>query len=355
MTVNGPILPSRLGPTLAHEHLVVDLSLYAERPDDPAEAELFDGDVTIESLSVLRYNPYAVRENCVIRNTKEDIEFLSYELKRFADLGGRTVVDMTLDGFGRDVSAAKEISDRSGVQVISGCGNYVKASHPAYVSRLSVKELADKYIGEILHGVGDTGICPGVIGELGTSGTLFEDEIKVLRAAACAQADTGLPINVHIPCAVCDTSKRILEVLAESGADLEHVILSHRCGCLASLEMDYDAALDYLTEIAEKGCYVEFDLAGCIYPYFTPKDVLWSHADDRTRAKAIADLRDRGFGRKILLSHDACYRFYYSSYGGWAMTHVLTVFKRILQESGISEADFEDLMVNNPAEALVIK
>lgn len=355
MTVNGPVMQSQLGITLAHEHLVVDLSMYAERPADPAKEALFDGSVTMETLQYLRYNPYAVKENCVIRNTEEDISFLSYELKRFADLGGKTLVDMTLDGFGRDVAAAKEISDRSGVQVISGCGNYVKASHPEYVANLSERELADKYIGEILHGVEDTGIRPGVIGELGTSGCLFEDEIKVLHAGACAQAETGLPINVHIPCAVCDTSHKILDILQESGANLDHVILSHRCGCLSSLKMEYGDAINYLTSIAERGCYVEFDLAGCIYPYFTPKDVLWSHSDDRMRARAIIDLFDRGFGNKILLSHDACYRSYYSSYGGWAMTHILTVFKQILFESGLNETVFDLLTVKNPTEAFVIR
>ena len=354
MTVTGAIEPDQLGFTLSHEHLVIDLSMYAEPSSDPLEAAFFDGKVTMESLHYLRYNPYAVKENCVIRNTEEDIEFLTRELKRYAQVGGRSLVDMTLDGFGRDVVAAKRISEQSGVQVISGCGNYVKASHPDYVAKLTTDQLAQKYIDEINNGIDGTGIRPGVIGEIGTSKSIFDDEIKVLRAAAIAQTETCLPINIHIPCSVWENVFWIMDILKEAGADLEHVVLSHRCGCLVFPSLAFNEAVDHLASIADRGCYVELDLVGCIYPYFTPTEVLWHHADDRERAYALYELCQRGYGEKLLLSHDAAYRFYYSSYGGWAPTHISTVFRKMLEEVGLLNSDFENFMINNPKRAFTI-
>ena len=355
MTVCGPILPEELGPTLAHEHLVCDISVYAFPAENPIEAQFFDKKVSMENLRYLRYNPCTVRDNCVITNSEEDIAFLSEELKRFAYVGGRSLVDMTLDGFGRDVSAAKKISENSGVNVISGCGNYVKECHPAYVAELTVDKLAQKYIDEIMNGVGDTGIRPGVIGEIGTSWEIDPDEKKVLIAAAIAQSETGLPINVHAPCSNWENMHEILDILEQAGADIDHVVLSHRCGSLAYPRLTADEAVEHLASLAARGCYVEFDLVGCVYPNFTPTDVLWNHADDRERAFALLKLCQRGHSKKLLLSHDACYRSYFTSYGGWALTHVMTDFKRMLDYVGVSEADYNNFIVKNPARMLTIR
>lgn len=354
MTVTGAIEPDELGFTLSHEHLVIDLSKDAAPSADPEQVSLYWGKVTQQSLQYLRYNPFVVKENSVIKNSEEDISFLTHELNLYAKVGGNSLVDMTLDGFGRDVVAAKLLSENTGVHIISGCGNYVKTYHPPYVASLSEDQLAQKYIDEINNGIDKTGIKPGILGELGTSNVLFADEIKVLRAAAKAQSETGLPINVHIPCSTVDTSHQILSILKDAGADLEHVVLSHRCGCLVYPNFTRDEALDYLASLADRGCYVEFDLAGCIYPYFTPNAVLWHHADDRDRAYALLELCKRGYSEKLLLSHDAAYRFYYTTYGGWAPTHISTVFKKILQVVGLPDSDFDNFMINNPKHVFTI-
>jgi phosphotriesterase-related protein len=291
----------------------------------------------------------------VITNSPEDLAFLTNELKRFAYVGGKSLVDMTLDGFGRDVAAAKELSEQSGVNIISGCGNYVKEFHPSYVAELSAEELAEKYIDEIVDGVGDTGIRPGMIGEIGTSWEIEPDEIKVLKAAAMTQRETGLPINVHAPCSNWQNMHTILDILEEAGADIDHVVLSHRCGSIAYPSLTADEATEHLASLAARGCYVEFDLVGCVYPNFTPTEVLWNHADDRERAFALLKLCQRGYSKKLLLSHDACYRSYYSTYGGWALTHVMTDFKRMLEHVGVPKADYENFIIHNPARMLTIR
>lgn len=355
MTVCGPILPEELGPTLAHEHLVCDLSIYAAPSENPAEAKLFDKKVDMESLHFLRYNPCSMLENCRITNSEEDVEFLTRELKRFASVGGKALVDMTLDGFGRDVVSARRISENSGVHVIAGCGNYVKEFHPPYVSELSVDKLAEKYIDEVRNGIGDTGIRPGMIGEIGTSWEIDPDEIKVMRAAAITQMETGLPINIHAPCSNWQNMHRILDILEEAGAELDHVVLSHRCGSLSYPSLTVDEAVEHLASLAARGSYVEFDLCGGIYPHFTPDGVLWNHPDDRVRATALIKLCQRGYSKKLLLSHDACYRSVFSSYGGWALTHVMTDFKKILDYLHLPEEDYQSFIIHNPARMLTIR
>ena len=129
----------------------------------------------------------------------------------FRAAGGRTIVDTTTRGIGRDPAAIARISRRTGLNVVIGSGYYVGASHPDGMDAMSEDEIADEIAADVTTGQG--GVRAGVIGELGCSWPLWENERKVLRAGAQAQVETGASIIIH-PGRSEDAPFEILDVLA---------------------------------------------------------------------------------------------------------------------------------------------
>ena len=349
MTVQGPIEPGELGLTLSHEHLVIDLSCYAKPSDDLEAARFFEQPVTLENLYFVRNNSYGNRDNCVI----QDIDTPLKELELFLENGGRSIVDMTLDGVGRNVGLLQEISKRTNINIIAPCGYYVQSSHPDYLRELSATQIAQKLLDEIKFGIGGTDIKPGIIGELGTSSTLHNDEIKVLRAAAMAQQETGLPISVHMHPPVRH-AHRVLDILEETGADISRVLVCHQECCLTHNDLDFDKAIDHQSGILDRGCFIGIDTCGTS-AYYKTVDAAWWLPSDRERAKSIAALCLRGYSKQILLSQDAAHRHCLTSYGGNGYAHVLSKFKETLYEADVSEYDVDCFLLQNPARFLTIK
>ena len=60
--------------------------------------------------------------------------------------GGRTVVDPTNVGIGRDGAALQRISRRTGLNIVMGAGFYLEPSHPDYVQRMSIDEIAQAIV-----------------------------------------------------------------------------------------------------------------------------------------------------------------------------------------------------------------
>ena len=66
-------------------------------------------------------------------------------------------VDCTCGGMCGNPIGLKEISENTGVHVVTGTGYYLARVHPPEVSCLTVDQLAEKFVKEITSGIGDTG------------------------------------------------------------------------------------------------------------------------------------------------------------------------------------------------------
>ena len=99
----------------------------------------------------------------------------------------------------------------------------------------------------------DTNIRAGIIGEIGCTWPLTDNERKVLRASARAQQETGAAILIH-PGRDEAAPQEIVEVLSEAGADIERTIIGHLDRTITDL--------DILLKLADSGCYLEWDLFG---------------------------------------------------------------------------------------------
>ncbi|MGO7793225.1 hypothetical protein ACC703_38620, partial [Rhizobium ruizarguesonis] len=70
------------------------------------------------------------------------------EAEDFAAAGGRTVVEPTCKGIGRDPLELQRISKASGINIVMGAGYYLGSSHPEGVAEMSVDEIAGEIVRE---------------------------------------------------------------------------------------------------------------------------------------------------------------------------------------------------------------
>ena len=114
-TVLGEIEESKLGVTSPHEHIFIDMRCCVDvTGNEPAR---FHEKIGLENRVDVFEDPYAVLDNALLEGVDDAVSELEY----YRSLGGNTVIDCTPDEIGRDPLALKEVSERSGVNIILGC------------------------------------------------------------------------------------------------------------------------------------------------------------------------------------------------------------------------------------------
>lgn len=332
MTVAGAIPASALGVTLMHEHILNDCRCWWHAPKTPERQYLADSFVCIEILSELRQDPFVNKHNI----TLDDEPLAIVELKDFAAHGGRTVVEPTCQGIGRDPRALRRISEASGLNIVMGAGYYLGSSHPAKVADMSIDQIADEIVQEAVVGVDGTDIKIGMIGEIGVSSDFTAQEEKSLRAASRAQRRTGLPLMVHLP-GWFRLGHKVLDVVEEEGAELRHTVLCH-------MNPSHDD-LSYQQELAIRGAFLEYDMIGMDFFY---ADQQVQCPSDEEAARAIVKLVEKGLIDRILLSHDVFVKMMLTRYGGNGYAYILKHFLPRLKRHGLSDRQLEILMRDNP-------
>jgi phosphotriesterase-related protein len=203
-----------------------------------------------------------------------------------------------------------------------------------------------------MEGVGETGVRPGIIGEIGTWHPLQPNEEKVLRAAARAQKATGVAMTIHLHVAA-RRGHDVVSIVEEEGVDLSRVVLGHVDIAFGHLDADFQEVLDYHRSLAARGVYIEYDTCGA--EFYAPGGggvpPFWT-ALDLTRARAIVRLFEDGFGDRILISHDVFTKAQLLRYGGFGYGHILRDFQFRLGEVGLGEAEVKQLLEENPRRML---
>ena len=337
-TVLGPIGPEQLGVTLTHEHMLVDLSTLMSPPDSASAKEFFHKPVSLETLGRIRHHGGQNADNARLFDVATAIE----EVMLYKQHGGDSLVDATSIGIARDPVGLVRISQATGVNIIMGASYYVAAAHPADMDRRSEDELVDQIVRDITDGVDGTDIRSGVIGEIGCTWPLADNERKVLRASAKAQRLTGAPLLIH-PGRDETAPMEIIEVLAEAGADLSRTIMGH---------LDRTVFLrETLAQIAGVGCYMEWDLFGRESSYYALNPNI-DMPGDAKRMDDIAWIGSQGYSRKVLVAHDICSKDRLEKYGGHGYHYILGHVVPRMRARGFAREAIEDILVNNPKDAL---
>ena len=305
-TVLGPIEPDALGFTLPHEHTQIALWHIEGRWD-------------------------------YWQLTRDEPVILD-ELARFREAGGRSLVDLTLPGVGRDPAWLRRVAEASGVHLVMGCGWYRTAYYPpeARIDRRSVDDLADELVAEIEGGVGETGVKPGIIGEIGTDKPWVSPaEERVHRAVARASRQSGLAITTHA--VLSDVGLAQLRIFEEEGADPGRVVIGHA---------DSYPVLEHYLAIIERGANLEFDFLGMPWER--------ERLGEARVVELVCELLGRGHGDRLFLSQDVCNDSQLKAFAGNGYTYLAETFLPRLRAAGVSDAEIETMTVANPRRLLTI-
>jgi phosphotriesterase-related protein len=346
-TVWGAISPEDLGITMMHEHTLCDLRCSAKEPAEASMKKLFESPVTIEVLGALRRDPTRCKDNLVLTDEALVVD----ELMWFKKWGGRSIVDLTLPGVGRDPYAQRRISAATGLNIIAATGWYTEPSFPDSIKEKSVEELCDIMVKELLEGIDETGVKAGVIGECGCSRVPYHLlEKKVLQAAARAQAKTGSAYTIHP--ALIDVEKRIgsvkvaetyLDLIEKEGADLSKFYLSHADRTCIDL--------DYHRRLLDRGITLGYDCLGKGV-FFDSAFIGAGGRSDGERVRALVELCAEGYDRQLLLSQDVCFKTNLRRYGGMGYAHILENIVPTLRGEGVSQEQIRNMLVENPKRLL---
>jgi predicted metal-dependent phosphotriesterase family hydrolase len=315
-TVTGPISSDLLGVTYMHEHLVCDQRRC--RPDGLRRPR------SEGALMVL-----------------DDVEVAIREMVEVHALGADAIVEVTMQAWGRDLPALRQIAQASGMKVIATSGFYVEHCHPPCVAEQTIDELAAGLVAELTEGVGDTGIRTGLLKSAISRPVVEGPEEKCARAVARAHLATGATITTHtsgssrFEIAGGNIGMLLLDVLESEGVDPQRVIIGH---------VDENVDIRNLERLCQRGAYVQFDVIGKHH---------WML--DETRADVIAQLVAKGYLGHLLLSMDRARKSELKSYGGQGYAYLLTHFVPMLRAVGLSDATVHQMMVLNPRRALAVR
>ena len=340
--VLGPISPDDLGKASTHEHMICSQLNWFIDPAHERDRDLPDLPLTLEHLGRIRRDPMSNRASLVL----DDLDDVVEEVRDFKSAGGQTIVDVTNDDFGRDPEKIRHIAQETGLNIIMGSGFYLESTHPPDMPSRSLEQCAEEIIADVTVGVRKTGVRAGIIGEMGCSNDrITRDEEKALRAAALAQQETGAPVSVHPPIPFAKQALKVLDILADEGADISRVLICHMDHTLE------DSA--YHKAVAERGCMVEFDRFGNEWYYDSWGN--WYEWRDSKRLEAIKWLIDQGHADQITVGQDICFKVCWKKYGGWGYSHLLQHVEPMFSEVGIDEEMGRKLLVDNPRRYLAFE
>lgn len=337
MTVLGKMDCRDLGIVTPHEHIFIDMSVFFQEPEEISAKVMAHGPVTIEKLGKLKCDPFAVLDNVQLMH----YETQKAEIQYFQYAGGRTVVDVTNHGIGRDPELLRRISVETGLNVICGAGYYVEGSQTAANLELTVEQMEEDIVRDIEVGIGHTGIRAGVIGEIGVSHVLFPFEKHSLTAACRAQRRTNAPLMIHInPWSTQGLAA--MDIVEAHGIAPEKVVICHS---------DVENREDYIFRLLDKGVYIEFDNFGkeMNTERWNIRPGNGRFVTDWERVHLLKKIIDKGYTKQLLFSCDVCLKSLLHAYGGWGYDHVLTHIVPMLDEVGVTAAQLEEILIHNPA------
>jgi phosphotriesterase-related protein len=302
-SVGGPLDVDELGTTLVHEHL--------RMRSEPAPAQF----------------PHLYDDDEAFRRAAEVARALVAQ-------GVTTICDPSCMYHARDIRFMKRVADESGLQVVPCTGIYTYTELPQALRNRDEDYLADAFVHDIEQGIQGTGIKAAFLKCAVDEAGLTADVEKVLRACARASKRTGRPLMIHSHPAT-RRGLEIMDVLDDEGVDPATVQVAHTG--------DTDD-LVYIEQLLERGPYIGMDRYGL--------DIIL--AAEKRNATVLA-LLERGHAGRMFLSADACAEFDWfpeelveQMAPNWKSTYIFDEIVPQLRQSGMDDAQLEQMTVDNP-------
>lgn len=300
LTVTGPIDPQELGPTLPHEHIMVDFI-----GADQTGPHRWDAEEVFRTML-----PY---------------------LQSIRALGVTAFIDCTPDYLGRDVIILKRLAQETGLHILTNTGFYKEPYLPRYAFDLSAEQLANKWIAEILQGIPGSDVHAGFIKIAVFRESLKPMQQKIVRAACKTHNATGATIACHTghgPAAL-----EILDLMREENTPSDALVVVH---------MNSEKDRGYHYQAAERGAWLEYDNIGS-WPV-------------EQHLALLQDMCDRGYADQLLLSMDRGWYQVGEPAGGVikSFDYLFAEFIPLMREAGFADQLIHQLTTTNPAKAFQI-
>ena len=290
-----------MGLTLIHEHILVDF-------------------IGADKISSERWE-----------RAKVVAKMLPY-LQNLKRLGVKTLVECTPAYLGKDPLLLRELSEKSGVQILTNTGYYGAVDNkflPAHAHTETADQLADRWVREYETGIDETGIKPGFIKISVNPGPLSDLQRKLITAAARTHKRTGLVIYSHTGPYVPAFEQ--IEVLKQEGVPPGAFVWVHAQG---------NNMVHYARAIRE-GAWISLD------------GLDNSNVDNY--AQTLLLMKENKFLHRTLLSHDAGWYDPAKPDGGTIgrdFTVLFTKLMPVLNRQGFTRKDWQQILVENPKLAL---
>jgi phosphotriesterase-related protein len=250
-----------------------------------------------------------------------DLDLMSEELAIAKREGIACIVDAGHPDMGRDLALLRQLSVRSGMPIVAGCGFYTQPFYPREISTM-----AEEQVFAALMTQAETEPI-GAFGEVGSWDYMTKDERKVFRAIGRAHLATNIPIFTHtgIP---GKSALEQLDILEDAGVDPKRVVIGH----LGNL---VDPNTEVHRAICRRGAFVGFDRQG------GPNDDLV--------VPMVMSLIDAGYADHLMFSSDLSNATSLKRNNhelGYAKT--LTVFVPKVKKAGASDEVLRKIMNDTP-------
>jgi phosphotriesterase-related protein len=249
----------------------------------------------------------------------EDLDLMVDELSAAKKDGVACLVDAGHPDMGRDLKFLKQLSQRSGMPIVAGCGYYAQ---PFYTPELKAMS-EDQVTRELIRQAENQPV--GAFGEIGTWGDeITPDERKVFRAVGRAHAATRLPIFTHT--AVGKAAAEQLDILESVGVKPAHVCIGHLGGLR-------DPKVEVHKAVCKRGAYVGFDRQG--------------GGGDAAQVPLVMALVEAGYARNLLFASDFSIAARLKHNGGPGYAQTVTVFGPLLRAAGMDEQTLRSILTDN--------
>ncbi len=306
-SVLGQVSTEALGQTLMHEHITC-------------------ADWSMRMAFGQRYFQY-----------DKMVEMAVGQLNRAKKYGIATLVDGTAVNLGRDINLLREVSAKSGINIVASSGFYYQEE--AWLAMRDEEEIFQLILDECQNGISGTDSLPGIMKNGVAAMGVTPLQHKLLHAVGRVSKATGLPIFCHHDPLV-KSGYQIMETYASAGVEPHKVIMGHTGDT-------NDRA--YQEDLVKMGCYIGFDR------------LAYGNIGNPVEncVANIIYLCEKGYKDRLFLSHDwAAYLGFWDSWDKTTSADYLNlefdysfisrVVIPMLQAAGLTETDIRDIMVENP-------
>jgi predicted metal-dependent phosphotriesterase family hydrolase len=255
-TATGPVRGTQITKALAHEHLFVDFY-------GPTDPRYMDIDWTQVNAACLA------------------------SLQTLRSQGVNLLADWTNIGVGRNALFLRDMSRRSGMNILCATGIY-KSLVPPEFRGMTIDQIAGHFFRELTRGIDGTTIRAAWIKIATTESGPTRSDTRLHRAAARAARRARSTISLHSPFA--DATDAVVRTLVSEGFNLRRFVWGHA----------QPSSVEDHQRLARRGAMLQYDaISAASDPFFH------GPTDDESMLERIAAMVDAGYGDRVMVTTDA--------------------------------------------------